>query len=236
MKIKAARMGSLSFLILFGCIGAAMAADLWSTTKAKEPSRYASGEYAGSYNPADIRGSYTFAEVSDLFKVDIKVLYKAFGIQSNEAASGIQVKDLEAMYTESGMQIGTESVQVFVALYKNLPVELNDAYLPKEAVDMILQANTALTEEQKNYLAAHTAETEGTVSKADEAVDGAESVVNGSATFQKVLDAGLTREEIEGVIKAELPPTNQTVKDYCVKNGLSFPEIKDMLNALIDQK
>jgi hypothetical protein len=53
---------------------------------------------------------------------------------------------------------GNESVQVFVALYKNLLITLYDAYLPKQAVDIILKINNNLTDEQIAYLSDHQVE------------------------------------------------------------------------------
>ena len=36
------------------------------------------GEFAGQYNPADIRGSYTFDDISNAFEIPIEDLGKAF--------------------------------------------------------------------------------------------------------------------------------------------------------------
>lgn len=246
MKIKTLTMGIIIFVIIFGGIGATLAVDLWSTTSEKIPAKFKDGEFSGIYNPADIRGSYTFAEVSELFEIDIKDLYKAFNIPLDTVGTKIQSKDLEGLYEESGAEIGNESVQIFVALYKDLPIELDETYLPKQAVELILQANGNLTEEQKDYLAAHTLDiisasisekmtsvqtpTETTESNTEES----ESVVNGSTTFKQVLDAGVAKEEIEVILNASMPSSNQTVKDYCIETGLSFSEVKEKLNALIE--
>ena len=108
-----------------------------------------------------------------------------------------------------------------------------------------MQKNSKLTEEQKNYLSSHSIDVTGTSTSEAAVTDESknetaavtektESVVNGTATFQNVLDAGVTKEEIENIINAPMPPTNQTVKDYCTKAGLSFSEIKEKLNALIE--
>ncbi|MGB7604259.1 MAG: hypothetical protein WBL93_02160 [Lutisporaceae bacterium] len=246
MKIKTLTMGIIIFVIIFGGIGATLAVDLWSTTSEKIPVKFTDGEFSGIYNPADIRGSYTFAEVSELFEIDLQDLYKAFNIPLDTAGTEIQSKDLEGLYEESGAEIGNESVQIFVALYKDLPIELDETYLPKQAVELILQANGNLTEEQKDYLATHTLDiiaasisekitsgqtpTETPESNTEES----ESVVNGSTTFKQVLDAGVTKEEIEVILNASMPSSNQTVKDFCIEAELSFSEVKEKLNALIE--
>ena len=249
MKIKALTMGIIIFLVIFGGIGVTMAVDLWSTTTDKVPVTYKDGELAGTYNPADIRGSYTFADVSELFEIDLQVLYEAFGIPADTIGTEIQSKDLESLYAESGAEIGNESVQVFVALYKNLPMDLDETYLPNEAVELILKQNSNLTEEQKDYLSTHSIDITGTGASVETSSDTSttesttvststaeepESVVNGNATFQIVLDAGVTKEEIEKILNVPLPPTNQTVKDYCNEAGISFSDIKEQLNALIE--
>ena len=245
MKIKAMTMGIIILIVIFGGIGATMVVDLWTTTTDKIPVLIKDGEFAGAYNPADIRGSYTFADVAELFEIDLQVLYEAFGIPVDTIGTEIQTKDLETLYAESETEIGNESVRVFVALYKNLPVDLDETYLPKQAAELILQKNSKLTEEQKNYLSTHSLVVSGTStseasvtdeSKNETAVvtEKTESIVNGTATFQNILDAGVTKEEIEKTINAPMPPTNQTVKDYCTKAGLSFSEIKEKLNALIE--
>ncbi len=239
MKINILTIGIIIMLAIFGGIGSTLAMDLWSTTSDKTPAKIKDGKAAGSYNPADIRGSYTFKDVSELFKIDLKVLYQAFNIPENTDGTKIKTKDLEMLFDTSEVEIGNQSVQVFVALYRNLPIELNDTYIPKQAAMLITQENSQLTSDQKNYLNTHTIDL-SSKKKADSvisnrvATEESENVVNGSATFQKVLDSGVTKKQIERIIEADMPPTNQTVRDYCIKNGLSFPDIKDQLNALIE--
>ena len=250
MKLKIKIIAIIVPIILFGGIAVSMAAGAWSTTTDKQPAAYTSGEFAGEYNPADIRGSYSFEEVASLFEIDLNVLYEAFGIP--DGTTGMKTKDLESIYEE--YEIGNESVQVFVALYKNLPMELDDSVLPKTAADVLLRDNPNLTEEQKAYIASHTVEVEaaqeytppteeaspsasptGSPLK-DGSGDGTneEALVNGSTTFAQLLDAGILREDIETIIGSPLPPTNQTVKDYCIAQGLTFSDIKNQLNALAE--
>jgi len=104
-------------------------------------------------------------------------------------------------------------------------------------------------DEQKAYIAEHTAKEtaqESAPSASEPSAspsptgsplkDGTneEALVNGSTTFQQLLDAGISKEDIELIIGSPLPPTNQTVKDYCNAQGLSFSQIKDQLNALAE--
>lgn len=240
MKIKMHVMAIIVLVVIFGGIAAAKSVDIWATTSSKIPAKYKTGDFAGTYNPADIRGSYTFQDVADAFQVDLLVLYEAFGIAENTDGTQIQTKDLETLYNID-TPIGNESVQVFVALYKNLPIILGDVYLPKPAVNILLEANQNLTQVQKNYLKDHQVEIiktgltdSGTNDSEVNNKPAQEQLVKGSTTFQQVLDAGITSDQIQAIIGAELPPTHQTVKDYCIQKGLSFPTIKNQLNELAE--
>ncbi len=291
MKITIGKMSIWVLILFFGGIFATIATDLWTTTTTKVPVKYSEGDAAGSYNPEDIRGSYTFAEVSELFEVELAVLYEAFGIDLDTDGTEIQTKDLEGMYEALPFEVGNESVQVFVALYKDLPITLTETYLPVQAIEIlkgldrewtaeeldyfdqysieIVQGETeeptveepavepepaveaseepakvteeiAKTEEEPTKTEEEPAKTEEEPAKTGEAAVSEKSseeeetnLVNGSATFQQVLDGGITQEQIESIIGDTMPPTNQTVKDYCTQNNLSFSQIKDEINALV---
>ncbi|NTW72493.1 MAG: hypothetical protein HGA49_09660 [Eubacteriaceae bacterium] len=238
MKIKMPMMAIIVFTIFFGGIAATMAADIWSSTSTKTPVKYQDGENAGEYNPEDIRGSYTFNEVAALFEIDLKVLYKAFGLDENTDGNQMQIKELENLYSNADPAIGTESIQLFVALYKNLPISLNEAYLPKQGAALLLEENKNLTEEQKDYLETHQVELEEInpslpINNEDEATN-EEALVKGSTTFQQLLDARITKAEIEGILGQDMPPSNLTIKDFCIDKGLSFSTVKDQLNQLAE--
>lgn len=106
------------------------------------------------YDPMDIRGSYKFSEISDLFKIPVSDLASAFYIKEN--AESFACKDLEKIYADAPNEIGTGSVKLFVALYVNVPVDLTEeTYLPEAAVQ-ILKAKGTLSAEQIAYLEKHT--------------------------------------------------------------------------------
>lgn len=244
MKIKMLVMAIIVPIVIFGGIVGTIAVDIWSTTSDKTPATYKDGEYAGVYNPEDIRGSYTFEEVANVFEVDLQILYEAFGIYEDIDGMDIKTKDLENIYENAEYEIGNESVQVFVALYKNLPIVLDDVYLPKKAVDIILKENNKLTKEQKDYIEEHMIELSGinfmietTTESRTQTEEGLkeEQLVNGSTTFQQVLDMKITKEQIEEIIEKKIPATNQTVKDYCINEGVSFSVIKAKLTKLVEE-
>lgn len=238
MKINILTAGIIISLVIFGGIGSTMAMELWSTTSHKTPVKIKEGYAAGSYNPADIRGSYTFAEISKLFKIDLKVLFEAFNLPEKTDGNTMKSKDLQTIYETSEIVIGNESLQIFVALYQNLPIELDGTYIPQKAADLILQKNSQLTAEQKNYLETHTIDLTKIKQKnlsggiTPSSTEESENLVNGSTTFQRVLDAGISKKQIEAIIQDTMPSSNQTIKNFCIEKGLSFPGIKDQLNAL----
>ncbi|NLO35274.1 MAG: hypothetical protein GX112_02825 [Clostridiaceae bacterium] len=223
------------FAVLLGGIGLAQWTGVWATTSQKNPARYTSGAYAGQYNPADIRGSYTLADVARLFAIDEPVLLSAFALPADTDASQYRTRDLEARYAGLEREIGNESVQVFVALYKQLPVTLEDTALPDQAVDLILGANPDLTQEQRDWLDAHRVDV-SSVSPPVETVSPHPVTalqINGKTTFQNLLDAGLSREQVESVLGQAMPATNQTVKDFCLAENLPFSSVKNEIAALL---
>jgi hypothetical protein len=147
-------LAALVAAILFGGIFFSSAMGWWQTESAKEAAKITSGEYAGQANPADIRGSYTLGDVDKNFGIAPALLAEAFGIKDSNPAA-FQVKGLEGMYANSGQEVGTASVRLFVALYKGMPYNLSaDIYLPESAVTLLRARN--LTGEQVAYLAKHT--------------------------------------------------------------------------------
>jgi hypothetical protein len=155
MKLKTGYLGIIIIVVIFGSVALTSALDLWQTTNSKAPAKYQQGEFAGEYNPTDIRGSYSLTEISEAFGVPLKDLAVAFGIKDLSQAASFQVKNLEAIYAAlktEGKEVGTGSVRLFVALYKGLPYTLeNGTFLPIPAVE-ILKAKAPLTPEQIQFI------------------------------------------------------------------------------------
>lgn len=265
-KIRGPLLAGLIVAVFFTGIATTMAMGVWSSESEKQPARFAEGSAAGEYDPSDIRGSYTFQDVSDLFAIPVTDLYEAFGLSEDLDPATTRTNALEELYGEipgpdGPVEIGNESVQVFVALYKNLPVDLVDTWLPAPAVDLLIGANSNLTPEQIDYLAAHRVElpaiqTEQSGEDPETSVDpgtrdpsGPElpipdlpatelpteekPPVNGNTTFQQVLDAGLTNAQLQDIFGPDLPPGNMKIKDYCTEAGLSFSAVKTRLTELL---
>lgn len=255
MKIKSSFLGLIVIVVLFGGVFASSALNLWKTESSKIPQKFAEGEFAGKYDPADIRGSYAFDDVSSAFNIPVEDLKYAFGLSKDIDTSIFKNKDLESIYgsLEDGKEIGNASVKLFAALYTGSPYEVDEeTYLPKPAVD-ILKAKASLTEEQVDYLDNHMVDitafsqkptvdvsTPSNENKASNTQENSEDhyidekLVRGKTTFKEVLDWGVSKETIEKIIDGEIPNTNILIRDYCTDNGLQFSTIKAALQNEVD--
>jgi len=148
ISIKSRHLAIVVPVVFAAGIGLTIAFNLWKTETDKVPASYATGEFAGQANPADIRGSYTFADIANAFPVPVDDLARAFGVTANAAA--FQVKGLEGAFEglPDGTEVGTDSVRLFVARYAGLPYEPEQTTaLPAAAVE-VLEAKGALSAEQ----------------------------------------------------------------------------------------
>lgn len=235
MKLNSKIVAIILVTILFGGIGITKVLGVWQTESTKIPAKYTNGEFAGQYNPEDIRGSYTLQDITNAFDIPVETLAKAFGIRADDPAS-VLVKDLETLYAnlkEEGTPIETASIRYFVALYKGLPFEeVEEIYLPLSAVE-ILQENGNLTPEQQAYLENHTVEIKsdplGVINSSEE-----DRIVKGSSTFKEVLDWGVPKLEVEEIIGGKIPSTGLTIRDYCTQQGIEFSTVKGALQEKID--
>jgi hypothetical protein len=246
MTITSKSLTIILFATIFGGIAFASALGWWATESSKIPVTFSEGEFAGQANPADIRGSYTFGDISNSFSVTPDVLAQAFGVHTDDPAA-FAVKDLEALYSDSGFEIGTTSIRLFVAYYTGLPFDTTgqEIYLPRPAAE-ILQAQNNLTPEQIAYVEKHTvdlgtpnpetAATPETTSAINESTSGSTAyTVKGKTTFGELVQWGVPRQTIETLIGASLPDPAMALKDYASANGLNFETLKPALQAEVDK-
>jgi hypothetical protein len=161
-----------------------------------------------------------------------------------EQADSFTVKELENTYVESGVEVGTASVRLFVAFYTGLPIDLTDeeSFLPESAVVILRSKN--LTAKQAAYLDTHTLENT-TAENADSATLTAEMtesgadvdyLVKGKTTFADLLNWGVPRNAIEQVLGMPLPEdTQNTIKDFTASNDLDFETIKTNLQVKVNE-
>jgi hypothetical protein len=245
MKMNSRIMTIVVLVVLFGGISLATALGLWNTENTRTPARLEKGDAAGEYNPEDIRGSYTFADVSRLFEIPIDELRIAFGLPEDVNMAIFRTGDLESLYGEQlgeDQEIGNGSVQLFVAIYKGLPYSLVEPDYLLEAAAEILKARGNLDDETLAFLDQYSLQVtppenaeamEMTQAEAEEehVTEGSAAAVNGNTTFWQVLDAGVSEERIAEILGMEMPNPALTVKEFCLDNGLQFSTVKTTLQA-----
>jgi hypothetical protein len=261
MKLTAKPLAVIVFVLFFGGIFSADLLGWWETAKSKKPMVYDQGEAAGQYDPADIRGSYTFGEIAGFYAIPLTDLAAAFRVPADSAAA-FQVKTLESLNAGGEFEIGTGSVRLFVAWYRGLPYAVpEDTYLPIEAAGL-LRAGGNLEAEQIAYLETHSVLPSGTLAGVDDTpavteatavIEGQttptakpqvespehtppERTVTGKTTFQNLLDWGLDETAIEAACGFPLPANRaMLVKDATSENGGTFSTVKEALQIALNK-
>lgn len=241
MKLNSKALAILVMVLMFGGIALSAALGWWNTAN-RAPGRFGAGRAAGQSIPAEIRGSYTFGEIASWFPVPLADLQAAFALPAEIDAATFQCKDLEQLYAGLPYEIGTASVQLFVAWYSGLPIEEPvDVYLPAPAVDL-LKSRGGLNAGQMAYLDAHRVElTAAPLLPATATVESEEHGANdrqikGKTTFQEVLDWGVPRDVVERIIGGPIPATGMKIRDYCSAKGLPFATVREALQAEVDRR
>ncbi|HNH26798.1 MAG TPA: hypothetical protein PLR93_07245 [Anaerolineales bacterium] len=245
MMLTSKPLAVLVFVILFGGIFFSSAMGWWATESTKEPAAFTEGEFAGLANPADIRGSYTFGDIANSFEVSPDLLAQAFGV-TQDNPSEFAVNELEAIYLESGFEIGTASVRLFVAYYTGLPFDTTgqEIYMPTSATDILL-AKGNLSPEQIAYLEVYTVSVNPTtlieppsLESTPIPVDSSiieEYTIKGKTVFGDLITWGVPQATIEQIIGAPMPDPAMKIKDYATANGLEFETLKTSLQSEVDK-
>jgi hypothetical protein len=239
IRVKSGAMALIVAIVFVAGIGGTMAFNLWKTTSDKQPVSYTSGEFAGKANPADIRGSYALSDIVAAFDVPLADLAKAFGADKEADPAAFQVKSLEGMFPAdpSGKEIGTDSVRLFVALYKGLPITAAaNTGLPAAAADILLAKApldaAGILDVKARVVGATTgaatttapgaiaAKTTTTAPSAAAAVD-----IPATPSAAAAADTAQTQPAVDRIIKGKT--TFQEILDW----GVSKPEIEKVLNT-----
>ena len=240
MTLTSKPLALIVLIVILGGIAVSSGMGWWTTESTKQPVTFTEGEFAGEANPADIRGSYTFGDISRSFDITPEVLDKAFGVDAADPST-FAVKDLEALYLDSGYEIGTASIRLFVAYYTGLPFDTTGQViqLPQSAAD-ILVAKGGLTADQLAYVGQNTVQVGEATPAPEPALEAsptpsADTTIKGKTTFGELLAWGVPRSVIEGLIGAALPDPAMTLKDYASANGLDFETLKPALQTEVDK-
>ena len=247
MTLTSKPLAIIVLVMLFGGIAFSSVMGWWATESTKQPVTFTEGEFAGQANPADIRGSYTFGDIANSFEVTPEVLAQAFDITEGDL-SVFAVKELEAIYLDSGFEIGTASVRLFVAYYMGLPFDTTDQeiFMPQSATD-ILMAKGNLSPEQIAYLETYTVVVGESIPAQEPVLEitpvpaesssttGEDYTVKGKTTFGELISWGVPQAIIEKIIGDPMPDPAMTVKDYASANSLDFETLKPALQAEVDK-
>jgi hypothetical protein len=246
MKIKASFLAAVLIVSIFGGILLTTALGWWQTQTNLTPISARFDGMETQPDPAGIRGSFGFAEISEIFDIPLETLAAAFMLPDAIDPQYFYNRDMEGLYGSffsEDVEIGNSSMQLFVALYKGIPFDITeDIYLPQTAVDILI-SNAALSEEQMLYLNQHKisidpAQLESALSDSgqlpEEEHDEDEMVVKGNTTFYDVLQWGVAESEISAIFDGDMPPTAMLIKDYCSQNSLDFAAVKSALQLLVD--
>ncbi len=229
----------------------------WQTESTKIPAKYTDGEAAGEFNPADIRGSYTFWDINKNFGIPLEDLQTAFRLPVNGDTATFPVKSLEELYSSLPVEMGTASVRLFTAFYNGLPYDLaadQDTYLFAEAAEILKSKGRPKTE-QADFLAGHTLTTdlqipavgtpvnlpeESSTENVPESIPtdhvSTEMTVTGKTTIQNLLDWGMTADEVNTLLGGSMPETGMSIKDFAASKGIDFSTLKTNIQIELDKK
>jgi hypothetical protein len=225
---------------MFGGIYLTIGTGHWATTREAEPIKLETGEY----DPADIRGSYTFAEIEKFFAVPADLLFKAFIIPEEFRKPTFQIKNMEGLFAPviidgTEIEVGTDLIRVFTSLYTGIPYESSETtHLPSSAVEMLSQEKK-LDTEQTSYWQAHVFKlvpagetpTEPVEEEQKETVE-----IKGRTTIGELLEYGLTKEQFKEITGVEMPDdTAMKLKDFADANGLDMETLKEQIIEALQQ-
>ncbi|HAE42998.1 MAG TPA: hypothetical protein DCG34_08805 [Clostridiales bacterium] len=247
MKIDSKIIAIAMVVMILGGVFTADALGIWKPESQKTPAKFSSGEFAGAYNPEDIRGSYSFGDIENSFDVSVETLADAFGINSTTTdIYRFQLKSLEEIYIdlEDDQEIGTGSVKYFVALYTGVPYTEESDNLPLRAVEILFEEGKIDTEQRDKlmkividtslYLSPVTENDSNPEPSESTDEHEAEKIINGNTIINDLLNYGITESQLIEVL-GEMPASkNMKIRDFCTEKGLSFSEVKNKLTELLN--
>lgn len=243
MKIGAKGIAASVIATILGGVVLLIALGSWQTESKKVPVKFSSGEFVGMANPADIRGSYSFADVERNFAVTADTIATAFALDVTvKPAADYVAKNLEELYGEvadGAGEIGTDSLKWFVALYTGLPfTPEEDTYVPRTVIEVLRDSGKIADADTLARLEAKSVEplAPGTVPETivTHVVSSSERVIKGNTTYADVISWGVAQQEIEAVLGVPLRSRTENIRDHLTANNLEFSVIKAKLQALVD--
>lgn len=245
MKLRSKHIAPIVLAAFMIGIGGSMAFNIWRTESSKQPSLIREGEFAGEYNPADIRGSYSLSDVSKAFGIPVEVLAEAFAVSDLDNPGEFQLKELEEIYEGSEIgEVGTDSMRLFVSLYTGLPHTPEETTLLLKPAEKVLKehnpelglAGITFVRSEELGVTDIAAAAESAGEAADDYDTEEEVGVKGNTTFNDLYTWGLTEEEVKEVLGMSPGASGMTVRDFLMEEGLEFSEYKTKLQELLESK
>ncbi len=244
MKINSKIVALLIIVVLLGGVLILIVSGLWITEGKKVPTKITTGEFVGTSNPADIKGSYSLLDIETYYGVPSETIASAFLLDTSVMkAVEYKAKDIEEVYQDLGLvegDIGTDSIRYFVSLYLEIPyVAEEDTILPLTAVNLLYTLEK-ISDEQYATLSERSFNPSGinvminTTTDVVEETTTQDMVVKGNTTFNDVISWGVPQSEIERVLGVPIGGKNTIIKDFATSNGVEFSLYKGKLQTLID--
>ncbi len=246
MKNKAALVASVTVLSLVVGVGIAKITGYWRTEGSKVPIKISRGEFEGESDPGDIRGSYSFTDIEAAFGIPPEMMAAAFGMPEGDPEQ-MKAKNVEETWgeMEGGMEVGTDSVKLFTALWTGLPHDAEDtSVLPTAAVE-ILEAYQRIDAAQAAELRltavalpnaaggeAAPAESDQPAQSDDHEIP--DRMVRGLTTFGDLKGWGVTEEMWLEKFGEPMGSRAASMKDFAEDTGMPVSEIKALAQDMVD--
>lgn len=234
MVRKAPLVALVAVLTIVLGVGIAKSVGYWKTESSKVPITITEGEFAGEYDPGDIRGSYSFADIQEVFGVPPEMLAAAF-LMTGEDPDVILAKDLETTWADLGgdVEVGTGSVRYFTALWTGLPYEPEeDTVLPAAAVEILLAYDKIDTGRAAALMQRAVGPAGGVQTVEDHEIP--DRTVRGLTTFGDLSGWGITPDVWESAFSLPMGSRSTAIKDWATAEGLSMSEVKSQAQAMVD--
>lgn len=140
MKNSNVIIAAVLVVAVFGGIFLSQNLGLWITTNIREPEELISVDSDGLPNPADIRGSFTFDDVSTFYDIPLDAIFRSFPLENRDPNQTVNVISESYELSTNDEEIGVDSIRLLVALYDGLAYEAEDTTrLPATALDVLAE-------------------------------------------------------------------------------------------------
>jgi hypothetical protein len=213
MRINPFIYGFLVLTVFLGAIYSFQAAGIWSVSGKVDAQGQAVLPEAADVT--SIKGWMTLEQICTTYGVSLDEIIQTFNLPADISPS-TAVKDLESD------TFSVDTLREWLAERST-----GETTSPQEEPGLPKPTPAPTAAPTASALAPESAATEEHVPE--------EFTVTAQTSFQDLLDWGVTQETIERILGGSMPPASMGVKDYVTGQGLKFSEIKNALQAEVDQ-